>query len=419
MNDLNQNNISKTENINNIISYVIIFIGLLIIANTSIFSNNYFILFYSILLILFCYIKKKLTIKIEFLAITFIWLSINIIVSLKFSVDNFELLRITNVFLKIILLPYLLLLFFKNSFFEKTEKMILVLTLISLPLFLLNILFYDTFSSLLYIFKPITNPVFFIDKFSDHFTTLFYVNAIKEGSYYRNCGFMWEPGAFALMIIIMISIKWLREGVKFDFRFLIYTIALLTTLSTAGYVAFSLLFALGLIIKKSFKYIPIVIIFSYFAIPYLNKLDFVGEEIRGYVESYEEDYIGKRHKVYLAPKVNRFMIVKYDWEKIKTYPWGMGVYRGDELIGVRNIVGVNGLSNTLVVWGVPVFMLFLFYLFRFFIIYNRLKINVFFIFFIFICNVIMIFSNPLTYSPILYLLIFTPLFINKNEFATS
>ena len=58
------------------------------------------------------------------------------------------------------------------------------------------------------------------------------------GGVVRNCGFMWEPGAYAGILIFMIVYHLFSNSFKLDWKIMFLTLCVITTYSTAGYLAF-------------------------------------------------------------------------------------------------------------------------------------------------------------------------------------
>ena len=89
--------------------------------------------------------------------------------------------------------------------------------------------------------------------------TIFFFNYLFSGTWMsvRNCGMAWEPGAFQILLNIafQISIQNHKKK-KLFFRICIYTLAIIMTRSTIGYV----ILAINIIslLKKHKKYIPLV-----------------------------------------------------------------------------------------------------------------------------------------------------------------
>ena len=220
-------------------SNILLFIILLIIfdiSKSSIIATRWVELSLVVfLLLLFIVYGKQFDKKVLYLF--FVWVIINVF-SMIFFGSQLIVPRIVRIFLTLLFLPYLVLKNFGISFWFKFERVIFSLTVISLPLYVLNIIFPEFFSSLQPIFKYLTRNAFYVaDSNSPYWSSIIYVNAIKIGSIFRNCGFMWEAGSFAMIIVWAIIFNWLTLGAKFDKRFFIYLTALITTFSTAGYFA--------------------------------------------------------------------------------------------------------------------------------------------------------------------------------------
>ncbi len=66
----------------------------------------------------------------------------------------------------------------------------------------------------------------------------------NRGFLLRNCGYSWEPGRFACMLIIALWFNIQRTGLKFkDKNFQILTLALISSQSTTGYLIYALMIA--------------------------------------------------------------------------------------------------------------------------------------------------------------------------------
>ena len=81
------------------------------------------------------------------------------------------------------------------------------------------------------------------------FTLGFFGMPNKSDEMYRNCGFAWEPGRFASILVLTLLINLFRNGFNFKNRnFLILFIGLISTFSTTGYVTL-LICILGIFIN--------------------------------------------------------------------------------------------------------------------------------------------------------------------------
>lgn len=120
-----------------------------------------------------------------------------------------------------------------------------------------------------------------------------WIDPIKYASaMYRNSGFSWEPGRFACMIIIALSINLLRNGLKIrgNRPFLWFVVTIVSTFSTTG---FTIAIVLISIFWLKFN-VKTTIFYLLFAVPiviYIFSLDMMGKKI-----SYNADIKENMHK---------------------------------------------------------------------------------------------------------------------------
>jgi len=191
----------------------------------------------------------------------------------------------------------------------------------------------------------------------------------------RNAGLFWEPGAFAGYIIVaMIFLSLSRQHfTKKDYKkyLFIFLIALLTTLSSAGYMLLPFTLFLGYNFKNKrgshkLKPFTILLVIS-FIIPLgalfaFNNIDFLQEKIssqlQGTLAMSGND---------LAYNNTRFGTMKFDWYYIKSSPiFGNGLHestryrdhRGDRVSGQG-----NGFTDFIAKFGLLGFCCFTYFLY--------------------------------------------------------
>lgn len=390
-----------------VLEKIIVFIVILIISGANIFANKYFVLGLDVLF--FFILLRKGFVKAN--AVLFIlWFFTNIFVIYAFNL-KIEFLRLATSFILLLFLPYLALSICKGKFWLLFEDISFKLSALSIFLFSLNLLFPSLFNQLIQVFKILTDSKFYSEFGQEtYWTSLVYVH--MDNSYYtefRNAGYMWEPGAFAWMIILSISLYWLRSGIQFNKHFIVYLVALLTTLSTSGYIAITVLVTGAVIAQRKFKYIVLFIPILFFAISFLNDADFVGVEIRNYASSYDNDYTDFTTSGFNAAKLDRFLFAKYQLIEVLKYPLGYGIYRSLDIGSMWKFVGVNGLTDLLFMWGVPGFIFLMILFWKFFVKQSYHGFTIVFFICVFTSNLMMIFSNPAAFNPIVYFMMFTPL----------
>lgn len=395
------------------IQNVIVFLSLVIMAQTSFLSTQYVLLAFCLFLVVLTNVYRFKYDKTIFY-FSVVWFVINLLTYFFLEIE-FKTITNVNIFISTLLTPYLVLNFIGPVFWLKFESILFKLAAISLPLFLLNIIFPGFFDSLFVIFKPLTKDIYYLhDSESRYWTSLIYVNAIKEENYFRNSGFMWEPGAFAMVIILGMIINLYQNNQVFTLKNLVYAICLITTFSTAGYLAIAV-FILALLVYNKVNIIKIAIACGFLVIfiTYVSKLSFMEGEVNTYLEAYKEDYIVE-NSTYNAAKVNRFLVMKYDLIKVIKYPWGYGSANVEDFKYEDRIVGVNGFSNLLVMWGVLVFIYFMYLFYRYFVFldkFNQRSIRLLLL----ISFSIMIFSNPGHRYQLIYFIFLTPLMFRKAK----
>ncbi len=360
--------------------------------------------------------KKQFNSKVIILGLA--WLIINIMASYIFGKELREQ-SIIRFIANYIFLPFFLLSIYGKSFLLKLEKFLFILTTISLPLFLLNYLFKSSFDQLTPVFKDFTSPTLIANE--NYWSIGIYVSGILQTydkiTVLRNCGFMWEPGYFAVTIVWGLIIHWLSKGIRFDKKFIIYAIALFTTFSTAGYIAFFLL-----VIAFYLKDVSLIRIFSLIAVififyNYIYSLEFVGGKIDLYTEGVQENK-ANFEKDYNAIKLNRFQIAIYDINRVIRYPFGFGYYDRTSFEGT-DVVGTNGLSGLLRMWGIPVFAYFMYLIYKFFWIYNFGKNNRKTILILFIALMLVFFSQSIHYNILTYFIIISSMTFKPDYEAAA
>lgn len=371
----------------------------------------------SLIIILFIFIFlaaiRKVKLNRVLLVILIAWIVINVLSisvnSAPFSIDTFlgYSIRICISYLAIKIIGV-------TFFWTQFENFIYKLVLISLPIFVLNFINPDFFNSLKPIFEPITSSDFYRKESQNmYWYGFFYTNSGREEI--RNCGFMWEPGAYSMILIIAIVYNWLKVKMIINKRIIFYVIALFTTFSTAGYLAFSILLLAYTIKTKKAYLIGIALLILIPINVYVNNLNLVVTKVDSYIEefdsntAYEQDFSNRY-------EVNRFIYFFMTLKKTTNYPLGYGVLEDEESFNSNiKIVGVNGLGDILLMWGWLGLLFVVYAVYRF----CSSPANSTIITLLLSLSILMtFFSNPIESNPILFLVVFTP-FINRKLYQKN
>jgi hypothetical protein len=198
-------------------------------------------------------------------------------------------------------------------------------------------------------------------------TIIIYTAWVKEPHTGRNFGMFWEPGAHAGYLILALVFIALKNG-KFQigpYRKEVFWIVagLLTTGSTTGIVVLGvivMIFSLQNYSWGKILVIPIFILglnYAYFSFDFLQK-------------KIEEQFL-KAEKMDESDVSNtRFGALKMDWQYIKSQPLiGNGLHIKTRFRfhpQIKEDFGHgNGMSNFLACWGIPVFLFWLYCVYRF------------------------------------------------------
>ncbi|NVN94319.1 MAG: hypothetical protein HXX18_03440 [Bacteroidetes bacterium] len=410
----------ETSGIIGIKDFLLLLYLIIVIANASILTSEASFLYYGLLITFLIFLFTN-GIKIDrfILIILIFWIFINFFSSI-FNVSYFNFNLVIGYPIRF-LISYFILKIIGNEFWKKFEKIIFFLTVLSSIIYLLNILFPSFFIELSEIFKPITAKIF-TDRYLYYWNSIIYTHAfigtdINSISYLRNSGFMWEPGAFSMIIIISIIYNWLIDGIKISHKIFIYIIVLITTFSTAGYLSLALLLIIYLFASKNYFAWVFIIVFATFGLTSLLQVDFLAPKINQLITDQNQGNAGydKNKQIYEVNRYAAFLLKFYQFTK---YPFGNGVVADKEVKGdVFRTDGVNGIGDILFRWGIVGII----FLFNSFIKFIRLLGDGFkkgwFVYLILISAItIVFFSNPIETNPILYLIVFTPyVFKAKNN----
>jgi hypothetical protein len=191
-------------------------------------------------------------------------------------------------------------------------------------------------------------------------------------TFLRNSGPFWEPGAFAGYTLIALILNVIKNDSLIGKKNIIFYLAILSTLSTAGFVALSFfLLYYNTFIHKNIKnllVIPFIIlaaVLSYYSFEILNlKVDRAITQIK-----YQDTNTGR----------SRVVSALLDIEDMKKHPLsGRGRsnytrfgYHSTTYSEHRN----NGVTDFAVKYGIPFWLFYFYFIFRSFKIYSQCNYN--------------------------------------------
>lgn len=163
----------------------------------------------------------------------------------------------------------------------------------------------------------------------------FYIFTVPITDTLRNPGLFFEPGRFAIVIILALSINLFTIKKRiFNYENIIYIFTLITTFSTTGYYALIFVFSSRLLL---FYHKPFNLILSIITIPllifYINQLEFMWTKVTADMSN--------------IMNYSRFAAMDYHFELISQSPlfgWG------DHIKDLE--LSPNGLTLLVVRWGI-------------------------------------------------------------------
>jgi hypothetical protein len=260
--------VTRYEIIGGYISLII-----LIVFSNEIFIENMAYNYVPLLLIIIAYLYRYKSIPPSFIKILLVFLLYNVIHLIIYH--DVHPLFISR-YLFYISLAFFVIRFNFNNYFERLEKVIYYGALISLPLFVFQNLFFSQFYKTMSFLQNMLG----ITSNLQH-DGLYYANTIiytiNTTSNHRNCGFMFEPGAFGSLLAIAVGLNLIHNNFKLkNKRLIILIITLLTTQSTTAFLALICVISFYLVnkgIKRGIILMPVGIILIYFLfqLPFMSK----------------------------------------------------------------------------------------------------------------------------------------------------
>ena len=200
-----------------------------------------------------------------------------------------------------------------------------------------------------------------------------------ENGIIRNAGFSWEPGRFAIMVLLAIYCNLLRNGIKFkkNRSVIILLLAMLSTQSTTGYIGTLTLYATWGLKKINMSYILGI---AFVMIPigyYVSQLSFMQEKIQQQLDlDYELqkldktiDYVNEvSQRNEYAGSLSRFQAIYYEAQNIKEDPllgYGLNIKKSYFSTHISsNFVLTGAILKLFGQHGIPLGLVFYFLLYK-------------------------------------------------------
>jgi hypothetical protein len=247
-------------------------------------------------------------------------------------------------------------------------------------------------------FTPYFQPVFKVSDIFYIYTPNIIIYNYNPDHYvfYRNCGPFWESGGFAIYLVIALIFNTYATGRLAEKKNIVFAIGILTTVSTAGYLAlFFFVFGYYLLSSNVRFKVLYIILFAMIAVPLYLRLDFLNRKILASVNMAE------------TTTTSRFGSALADLKLVTARPFiGYGrkmENRYGTTLFIRDLMHRNnGVTNLLTSYGLPMFIIYFVWYYMSFRNLDRLYKNKAAIVFLFTIIILgfsqRIFTYPFFYS---------------------
>ena len=295
----------------------------------------------------------------------------------------------------------------KEEFTKYFVNVIYVLTVISLVLFTLQL---AAFEKLFELNKLMVTESHFRTVKSSSF--IYTMVPIHE---FRNCGFMWEPGAFVTVLLLTLYINLFNCGEKlFSRKNMVFLAAIMTTQSTMGVLG--LMIPLSLVLrdfiqqKTVYQQLSVIIIPAILGVSGIvfTQVDFLYKKMVTEVLELDDELMEVERGSYsdYVVSVTRSASVILDWKTIKKYPFfGLSVdmrTTGFNKLGYSEKLETScGSTILLLRFGFVGLLIYCFLLYHFAVFDSALHK----IFWVLLVNYT-VFTQEITASPLFHLFVF-------------
>ncbi|MES2388313.1 MAG: hypothetical protein V4543_09950 [Bacteroidota bacterium] len=344
--------------------------------------------------------KKRIPVTRAFFVLLGVFFVYSTIYLFKFSVLN---VTATLRFFLNLGFAYAVIRIAAERFYEHVETWVYKLALISLPLYLVQVVapkFMLTLNGSLAVLLP------FMKNYSTdlvEYTSSVIFSFNYHNHMYRNSGFMWEPGAFGAVLGMVILINLIRSRFTFNRKLAVLLVTVITTFSTTAFILLGFLLLFYMLNKGRFARImaPVMLIPIGFLI---WQFEFVGEKIEHQFNTRDDIMVNEKKYFSLGYKsrsLGRFGSLVIDLKDLSDDPvFGTGFQYEERTQGkLLTYEKTNGLSDYLVKFGILGMVLFIFNISRSFNRYGSVY-NTYGVWLIPVIVVVIGFSNPVLFTPL-------------------
>lgn len=313
------------------------------------------------------YIFNKRALKVDkfFYNFSIIYFALLLVYFLQFGYVDFFL--SSYIYLKF-LYAYISVKVIGKNFFVYFENIVYKGALISIPLFISQIFFYE---QTLYLVSFLQKNISFFSYNSDDHYSIFFFTINTRGAELRNSGFAWEPKGFSNFLALAILINLVRHNFKLlNKKLIVLIVALITTFSTTGYLVVFICFSVFVFMNIKFKHRLIIIPIILFVFTFVLQQKFILDKIQNEFETkggYEDLLYTKRddRETFSLGRIGSFIVDFEDFKKKPIIGYGMQRSERTQHRWVK-LVRVNGLSDIFATFGILGLLFFIYTYWKFY-----------------------------------------------------
>ena len=395
--------------------YFLFLLGFFITATANTITISNITVVFAALFTLYIFVTRGYEFDKAFLYFTAAYMVILVIYIIKFGYLDF---RSFREYFRI-LHGYLLIKLLWKKFIPYFTKTVYVLSIISLPLYILQLLDYDMMRTIIGV---IDHNIPALDYRDDWYENIL-IFTLNDNGIYRNSGFAWEPKGFGTFLTLAMFFRLIENRFQLiDKYMIVYIIAMITTFSTATFSVFFFTVVPFYILNKppAYKIISVllivpVIVVTFFQAEFLQKKIVHEYETKDkYVAFVQDDRTDMKSR-----SLGRFGSLIIDYMDLKREPlFGYGEQKYERTqfsVSGVHLVHVNGFSDFMAKYGI-VGMVFLFT--TLFLTFKQWSVIYSFKGWYFIPLGILLtsFASAILFYPIYQMLLFFPFFKKGNEY---
>ncbi len=333
------------------LDYLIMFLFISISGNPVLTADTTLLTVVFVFVSVLFYDRRKMFYKGSILFFT-ILLIIYLFQTLIFSFFSFS--NILGMFIKI-LTGYMVVVILGPRFIDYFIKVMFALALMSLAFYMISNLNIELLRPFL---VTVSGEDAFISKYS-----VFGLHTLMSVDTFRNHGYFWEAGAFGGYLLIAFIFNFYLNGSAQKRRSIVLLLTIITTVSTTAYLGLFIFLFIAYYKKIKnvlLRAITVLVILAggYFA---FYNLDFIGEKIKAQLADATNVHVQKS-----STNTQRFLSIYRDIDDFKGHEFfGRGTHSTTRYsYGPADQIRTVGLTDILVKFGFPFFLLILYLMYR-------------------------------------------------------